>query len=117
MAAIKMKVHKSSAEHYIWGGSCDGWKLVNEPERSIIHERMPPGTKEIKHCHRMSKQFFFMLSGTAAMYVNEERIELHPHEGIAIDPGVPHQMTNESDADTEFLVISTPNSAGDRVVC
>jgi mannose-6-phosphate isomerase-like protein (cupin superfamily) len=112
-----MKLHKSNAEHYIWGGSCDGWKLVDEPERSMIHERMPPGTSETKHYHQKAKQFFFMLSGTAAMYVNDERIELKAHEGIAIEPGVAHRMTNESEEDTEFLVISTPTSAGDRIRC
>lgn len=112
-----MKVHKTNVEHYTWGEACDGWKLVNEQERSIIHERMPPGTSETKHYHEKAKQFFFMLSGIAAMYVNGERVELKEHEGIAIEPGVPHQMTNESEADTEFLVISSPTTVGDRIVC
>lgn len=112
-----MKVHTANSEHYKWGSDCDGWKLINEPGRSIIQERMPPGTSEIRHYHERAKQFFYMLSGTAAMYVNEERIELKAQEGIAIDPGVPHRMTNESEAEAEFLVISTPTTAGDRVVC
>jgi mannose-6-phosphate isomerase-like protein (cupin superfamily) len=112
-----MKISKHTAEHYIWGGTCDGWYLVNEPDRSIIHERMPAGTSEVKHYHEKAKQFFFVLSGTATMIVRGERILLHPQEGISILPGVPHQMKNESAEDTEFLVISQPSTRGDRVVC
>jgi mannose-6-phosphate isomerase-like protein (cupin superfamily) len=112
-----MKVHKTNVEHYFWGEICDGWKLVNEQERSIIHERMPPGTRETMHYHEKAKQFFFVLIGTATMYVSGERYELQPHEGISINPGVRHQMANESETDTEFLVISTPTTIGDRINC
>lgn len=35
------KVSKENAEHYVWGGSCDGWHLVKGQELSVIHERMP----------------------------------------------------------------------------
>lgn len=110
-----IKQSKLNAPHYVWGSSCDGWRLADEAERSIIHERMPAGTSETEHYHEKAKQFFFMLSGTAAMYVDGERIELHTHEGIAIEPGVAHKMTNETEQDTEFLVISTPTTKGDRI--
>jgi len=36
------------------------------------------------------------------------------HEGIEIPPHQPHQMRNDSQEDVEFLVISQPNSRGDR---
>ena len=36
-----MKVSKQNAEHYVWGGKCDGWHLVKNKDVSIIHERMP----------------------------------------------------------------------------
>jgi mannose-6-phosphate isomerase-like protein (cupin superfamily) len=40
---------------------------------------------------------------------------LQAHEGIEVPPGTPHQLRNESSADLHFLVISQPNSHGDRV--
>ncbi|MGE5702194.1 MAG: cupin domain-containing protein [Clostridia bacterium] len=110
-----MKISKGNAEHYIWGSLCDGWHLVKQPELSIIHERMPHGTSEVRHYHEQARQFFFVLSGTATIEVNGEEIQLGVHEGVEIPPHVPHQMMNKSGADVEFLVISNPTSKGDRV--
>ncbi|MFC5448574.1 cupin domain-containing protein [Paenibacillus aestuarii] len=110
-----MKISKQNAEHYVWGSICDGWHLVKNQELSVIHERMPAHTAEVKHYHERSRQFFFVLSGVACMVVNGEEIWLHSQEGIEVPPFVPHQMFNKSDADTEFLVISQPTSRGDRI--
>lgn len=111
-----MKISKDNAEHYIWGHKCDGWHLVKSDELSIIHEKMPPKTSEVKHFHQNAKQFFFILSGQAEIEVNGETILLNKHEGIEILVGVPHQMINNSDYDTEFVVVSMPTSKGDRIL-
>ncbi|MDQ1912268.1 cupin domain-containing protein [Paenibacillus sp. GD4] len=109
-----MKISKQNAEHYIWGAACDGWHLVKQPELSVIHERMPAGTAEVRHYHKQSRQFFFVLSGTAELELNGEAIILGPQEGVEVPPGVPHQMKNASDTEAEFLVISHPQTRGDR---
>jgi mannose-6-phosphate isomerase-like protein (cupin superfamily) len=111
-----MKISKHTAEHYIWGGKCDGWHLVKNEALSVIHERMPAGTSEVRHYHETSRQFFFMLSGSATLEMNGENITLHPNEGAEVPPLVPHQMFNRSNGDIEFLVISQPNSKGDRIL-
>lgn len=111
-----MKISKNNAEHYIWGNKCDGWHLVKNNELSIIHEKMPPNTSEIKHFHQKAKQFFFVLSGQAAIEVNKEIILLNEHDGIEILPGTPHQMMNNSDCEIEFVVVSAPTSKGDRIL-
>lgn len=115
-AKIGMKVSKYNAEHYIWGNICDGWHLVKSNELSIIHEKMPSKTMEVRHLHQKSRQFFFVLSGQAAMEVNGEVILLNQHEGVEILPNIPHQMMNNSDKEIEFIVVSTPTSKGDRVL-
>jgi mannose-6-phosphate isomerase-like protein (cupin superfamily) len=72
-------VSRENAEHYVWGGICDGWHLVKRADLSVIHERMPPGACEVRHYHNRSRQFFFVLSGTATLEINgEQDIEL-PH--------------------------------------
>ncbi|TKI70085.1 cupin domain-containing protein [Lysinibacillus mangiferihumi] len=109
-----MKISKEHAEHYIWGKQCDGWHLVKNNELSIIHERMPANTTEVCHYHHQAQQFFFVLSGIATMEIGEDRIILLPHEGIEVPPFQPHQMRNDSQEDVEFLVVSQPNSRGDR---
>ncbi len=109
-----MKISKRNAEHYIWGNHCDGWHLVRNNELSIIHERMPGNTNEVRHFHKYSRQFFFILSGTATLEVDGERIELGPQEGYEVPPHVPHQMFNETNSNVEFLVTSQPTSKDDR---
>ncbi|MGO4730172.1 cupin domain-containing protein [Paenibacillus sp. 2KB_22] len=110
-----MKISKQNAAHYIWGGQCDGWHLVQNDKLSIIHERMPAGTAETRHYHSVSRQFFFILSGEACMELNGEMFMLETHEGIEIAPGRPHQMMNRSNEEVEFLVISNPGTRGDRI--
>ncbi|WP_044641553.1 cupin domain-containing protein [Risungbinella massiliensis] len=111
-----MKISKQNAEHYIWGNNCDGWHLVRNKDLSVIHERMPANTSEVRHFHHYSRQFFFVVSGTAVLEMDGERFTLHPNEGMEIPPLTPHQMLNEAETEVEFLVISQPNSKDDRVL-
>lgn len=111
-----MKISKENAEHYIWGDKCDGWYLVNKYDLSIIHERMSIDTVEIRHYHENSRQFFFVLKGTATLEVNGVLEQITSFEGVEVPPNTPHQMMNRSNEDVEFLVISQPTTKGDRVV-
>jgi mannose-6-phosphate isomerase-like protein (cupin superfamily) len=109
-------ISKHTAEHFLWRDICDGWYLVHQQDRlTVLHERMPPGTSEARHFHRQALQFFFILSGIARFELDGRLLDLHPHEGVAVPPLIPHQMRNESNAPLEFLVISQPNSRDDRV--
>jgi len=109
-------IDQSTAEHYQWGAACDGWRLVNRPELTVIQERMPPGTNEVRHYHEQARQFFYVLAGVATLELNGARERLSAGQGLEIPPGQPHQIFNESDSNLEFLVISQPSTAGDRVV-
>lgn len=105
----------ATAEHYVWGDGCDGWFLVRSAERTVIQERVPPGAAEARHYHTQAWQFFFVLSGEAVLEVDGQIHRLQPQEGVEVPPGTPHQLRNESAHDVHFLVISQPNSHGDRV--
>ncbi|MEW6402465.1 MAG: cupin domain-containing protein [Chloroflexota bacterium] len=105
----------SNSEHYIWGSACDGWHLLKREDVSIIQERVPAGESEMKHFHNLSRQFFYVLEGTATMHIGDDIISLHPGEGLEVPPQIPHQFRNDSDSDVSFLVISVPKSHGDRV--
>lgn len=109
-------VSTCNAEHYSWGKGCDGWHLLNRDDLSIIQERVPAGQSEVRHYHRCSRQFFFVLKGEATIEIDGTVRVLRKHEGIEIPPGVPHQFRNESARDVAFLVISMPSSHNDRVV-
>ncbi|EKK5268593.1 cupin domain-containing protein [Cronobacter dublinensis] len=110
-----MKISKANAEHYLWGGDCDGWHLVKSGGLSVIHERMPAGRAEQRHYHEQSRQCFFVLQGELTMALNGERVTLSPGEAIEIPPLAPHQARNDGLNAVEFLVISQPTTRGDRV--
>ena len=108
-------IDRNNAEHYIWGQNCDGWHLLKSSEVSIIQERMPSNTFEIRHTHNKSRQFFFILAGEATMEMNGEIQHLQAGQGIEVPPQTPHQMMNQSNAVLEFVVVSCPPSHGDRI--
>jgi mannose-6-phosphate isomerase-like protein (cupin superfamily) len=108
-------ISKENAEHYAWGGVCDGWHLLKSPALSVIQERVPPGGAETRHVHRHAQQFFFVLSGEAVMELENEEIVLGPQQGIAVPPGSPHRLLNHGNMDLSFLVISAPPIKSDRI--
>ncbi|EMC4267742.1 cupin domain-containing protein [Cronobacter sakazakii] len=110
-----MKISKANAEHYLWGGDCDGWHLVKNQNLSVIHELMPVGRAEQRHYHEQSRQCFFVLSGELTMALNGEHVTLTAGEAIEIPPLAPHQARNDGQETVEFLVISQPTTRGDRV--
>ncbi|NIY49113.1 cupin domain-containing protein [Cedecea colo] len=110
-----MIVSKQNAEHYSWGGDCDGWHLVKGSSLSIIHEKMPAGRTELRHYHCVAQQFFFVLAGELTMELEGEFYVVNAGEGISVPPQARHQARNESLDNTEFLVISEPTTRGDRI--
>jgi mannose-6-phosphate isomerase-like protein (cupin superfamily) len=111
-----MAKSKNNATHYTWGDYCDGWRLVDREDLSVIHERMPPGTSEQRHYHSHSRQFFFVLTGQATFEVNGQIEVVSQQEGLEVPPRTRHQIFNRSDTFLEFLVISQPTTAGDRTL-
>lgn len=109
-------ISKHTAGHYFWGDHCEGWRLTDQPDQSIIHERMPPGTSEVRHYHNKATQFFFILLGSMEIEINGDVYKLNQHDGIEVKSLIPHQVFNKSNKDTEFLVISHPNAREDRVI-
>jgi len=106
---------RANAEHYVWGDGCDGWRLLAHPDLAVIEERVPAGAAEVRHAHERARQFFYVLSGTATIEVDDMRITLEPGQGFHVEPGTPHRFVNDSTQDVVFLVISSPATTGDRI--
>ena len=101
-----VSIHNS--EHYLWGGSSEGWHLLRRDDLSVIQERVPPGDAEVRHYHRHSRQFFFILEGQGTMAIGDRVVVLEQHQGLEVPPLVPHQFRNESASDVVMMVISAP---------
>ncbi|MFC5580910.1 cupin domain-containing protein [Rhodanobacter terrae] len=108
-------VSTGNAQHYRWGGACDGWHLLAADDLSVIEERMPPGAAEQRHRHAQARQFFYVLEGGATLELDGVRHSLRRGEGLHVPPGLAHQMRNDGAADLRFIVVSAPKSHGDRI--
>jgi uncharacterized cupin superfamily protein len=107
-------VSSANAEHYTWGGSCDGWHLVRSNRLSVIEECMPPGSAEQRHFHVRARQFFYVLDGELTIEIEGHLQLIRPRQGIEILPGQAHEATNRSGNAVRFLVISQPPGQADR---
>ena len=116
MTEVHRPISIDSARHYRWGSGCDGWHLVAADALSVIQERMPPGTAEIRHRHRVARQFFFVLSGELTLEIGGVSVGVPAGSGCEVSPGESHQVFNRGSAVAEFLVISQPPAQGDREV-
>ena len=104
------------ADHYRWGDGCDGWHLVRAASLSVIEERMPPGTAEIRHYHARAHQFFYVLAGRLTIELDGRIEHLEERQGLEVPPTAAHRVSNDGAALVRFLVVSSPPSHGDRVV-
>ena len=111
----KMIRNPQNSEHYTWGKNCDGWHLLKDAKLSVIYERMPPGTSELRHHHNEAQQFFFVLDGEAVLEVEGKEFALKGHDGLHVLPRQAHRIFNRSTSALLFLVISQPPSHGDRL--
>jgi mannose-6-phosphate isomerase-like protein (cupin superfamily) len=104
-----------NAEHYTWGGNCDGWHLLKRDDMSVIQERVPAGSAEVMHYHKQARQFFYILEGEGTMSFENHEIILREGQGLEISQMVKHQFRNNSQMDVHILVISVPSTRGDRI--
>ncbi len=112
---MQTRVSRDSAPHYKWANVCDGWRLVDTAEFSIIEERVPPGAQEVRHYHEKARQFFYVLSGEATLEIEGSENRIVAGSGIEVAPGSKHKFMNKSDQDVVFLVTSVPSIKGDRI--
>jgi mannose-6-phosphate isomerase-like protein (cupin superfamily) len=108
-------VSVKNAEHYVWGKNSDGWYLLKNEDLSVIEELMEPGASEHPHFHKKAQQLFYILSGEAGFELGQELVHLGAGETVHVLPGIPHKIFNNGDTDLRFIVISSPQSHGDRV--
>lgn len=104
---------QSNADHYVWGGVCDGRHLLRSADLSVI-QRVPPGASETRHFYTKARLFFYVLSGIATIHLADGEVTFGPMQGVHVEPGVVHRFRNKGATDVEFLVISSPPTAGDR---
>jgi mannose-6-phosphate isomerase-like protein (cupin superfamily) len=104
----------TNAPHYTWGHACDGWRLVDRDDLSVIRERVPPGAGEALHRHQRAEQVFIVLSGELLIEVESVAATLRAGDSLEVRPGSAHRVSNPGGIDVWFLVVSAPSTRGDR---
>jgi len=107
-------VNRQTADHYIWGDACDGWRLLSRDDLTVIEERIPPGRGEVPHFHGRARQLFYVLSGRLRVDFPEASAEISAGDSLEITPATVHRVHNPFDTDAVFLVVSAPSTSGDR---
>jgi mannose-6-phosphate isomerase-like protein (cupin superfamily) len=104
----------ANAQHYVWGGVCDGWRYVDEADMSVIIERNPSGASEQTNRHHNVRQLFYVLDGQASLEVDGAVVRFGPGQAVHVPPGTTHRFFNSSPGDTRILVISSGPARNDR---
>ena len=106
---------KENSEHYFWGANCQGWRLVDENEFTVIEEEMPPHTFEILHSHKKAKQLFYIIEGIAEFEVTNKKYKVFANQSFYIKPDLKHRIFNNTNEPLKFIVISQPSTKNDRI--
>ena len=66
-------------------------------KQSLAEAALPPGGATERHYHKVSEEFYFILSGTGKMEIDGETQEVSVGDGILIPPGAWHQITADGE--------------------
>ncbi|MDZ7843589.1 MAG: cupin domain-containing protein [Anaerolineales bacterium] len=69
---------------------------------------IPPGKASSRHYHKIAEESYYLLKGEARMEIAGETIHLRPGQGLLIEPGEVHRISNPGKVDLEFLAVCAP---------
>lgn len=107
-------IRKESARHAVWDDVCDAYHLLDRQDLAVAQQVLPPGAASSPHAHQRSRQFFYVLSGTATVSLGKRELVLQVGDGLEIPPRTGHHVRNTGEEDLELLVISSPRVSGAR---
>lgn len=105
-------IRKESARHAVWDEVCDAYHLLDRQDLAVAQEVLPPGAASEPHAHQRSRQFFYVLAGTAAVSLGKRELVLQAGDGLEVPPRTGHQVRNTGEQDLEMLVVSAPRISG-----
>ena len=72
--------------------------------------RYPPGTRGRRHADKVQEEVFVVISGRLTMLLGDpyERIDVGPESVVAVEPGTPLQVRNESDEELVLYIYGAP---------
>lgn len=77
-------------------------------EQSLAEATIGAGDQTMRHYHRASEEFYFLLEGTGTMDVDGETRQVGPGDAILIPVGAWHQITADANSSVRMLVCCAP---------
>jgi quercetin dioxygenase-like cupin family protein len=76
--------------------------------------RYPPGTRGRRHADKVQEEVFVVVSGTLTMQLGDppERVDVGAPGLVAVEPGTPLLVRNESDEDLVLYIYGAPAEQG-----
>jgi mannose-6-phosphate isomerase-like protein (cupin superfamily) len=76
--------------------------------------RYPARTRGRRHADKIQEEVFVVISGTLTMLLGEppERIDVGPESVVAVEPGTPLQVRNETDDELVLYIYGAPAQQG-----
>ena len=72
--------------------------------------RYPPGTRGRRHADHAQEEVFVVLAGKLTMLLGDppERVDVGPQSVVAVEPGTPLQVRNESGDELVLYIYGAP---------
>jgi mannose-6-phosphate isomerase-like protein (cupin superfamily) len=72
--------------------------------------RYPPRTRGRRHADRAQEEVFVVISGALTMLLGDppERVDVGPQSVVAVEPGTPLQVRNETDEELVLYIYGAP---------
>ena len=76
--------------------------------------RYPPRTRGRRHADRVQEEVFVVLAGRLTMLLGDppERVDAGVHSVVAVEPGTPLQVRNETDEELVLYIYGAPAEQG-----
>ncbi|HEX3446254.1 MAG TPA: cupin domain-containing protein [Chthoniobacterales bacterium] len=86
-------------------------------KQSLAEATIAVGESVTEHFHRVTEEFYHILSGTGLMKINDEEEQVNPGDTVIILPGMRHKITNNGPVPLVLLACCSPEwTAEDQVL-
>jgi mannose-6-phosphate isomerase-like protein (cupin superfamily) len=86
-------------------------------KQSLAEATIPVGGTVIEHFHKTTEEFYYILSGTGLMKIEDGVREVGPGDTVIILPGQRHKITNNGQTPLVLLACCSPEwTAEDQVL-
>jgi mannose-6-phosphate isomerase-like protein (cupin superfamily) len=86
-------------------------------KQSLAEATIAVGESVTEHFHKVTEEFYHILSGTGLMKINDEEAPVNPGDTVIILPGMHHKITNNGTVPLVLLACCSPEwTAEDQVL-